>query len=89
MSDHTLWKGITPLPDPRAREVQQAYVDGYCLAMEDVLHELTRITAFQVAATADVGGTSIVITTHRPLRTFAGKALQQARNTMKHLKETA
>jgi hypothetical protein len=88
MSDHTLWKGITPLPDPRAREVQQAYIDGYCLAMEDVLEEMTRIAEYQIAATENlaVGASSIVTTTHRPLRKFVGKALQQARDTLRHLR---
>lgn len=91
MNDHTLWKGITPLPDPRAREVQMGFVDGYCLAMEDVLEELTRIAGHQVAALAAETSKAegIITSAHRPLRKFAGKALQRARDTLRHLKETA
>lgn len=75
MTGHSLWKGITPLPDPHAREVQMAYVDGYCLALEDVLEELSRLAAEDPSQSR-----------YRPVRRFVGKSLESARQTIKHLK---
>lgn len=32
MSGHIKWESMRPMKDPRAREIQMAYVDGYILA---------------------------------------------------------
>jgi hypothetical protein len=89
MSDHTLWKGITPMPDPHQREVQMGYVDGYCLALEDVLEELARLQRIQMehVTMGDPRWAVIVATTYRPLRKFVNQTLVQARQTLRALKE--
>lgn len=91
MSEHTLWKGITPMPTPEAREIQMAYVDGYCLALEDLLEELERLQQIQMehVAREEQAWAQVVPAVYRPLRKWAGRNLQQARDTLKHLKEVA
>ena len=76
--EHTSWKGIVRLPDPHAREVQMAYVDGYILAMEDLLEELSKL---QLEDRSGAG-----LNRYRPVRRVVGKSLEQARQTLKHLK---
>lgn len=62
------------MPDPHAREIQMAYVDGYCLALEDVLEELSKLAAEDPSQSR-----------YRPVRRFVGKSLETARQTMKYL----
>jgi hypothetical protein len=40
--DMTSLKGMIALPATRARETQMAYVDGYLLALQDVLREIKK-----------------------------------------------
>lgn len=40
---HSRWNGLTALPDPRGRENQLNYVDGYALALEDMFKEMAQI----------------------------------------------
>lgn len=44
--DVTSLSGMTPLPNPRAREVQLAYTDGYLLALQDVLRAIAEHKAW-------------------------------------------
>lgn len=59
MTGHTRWETMTRLPDDHARRVQIAYVDGYLLALEDMLKDMKLLqfddlppaAAFAVAST--------------------------------------
>ena len=51
MTGHSRWVHLTRLPDQHAREVQLSYVDGYILALEDVLKDLKEIKQDAMATT--------------------------------------
>jgi hypothetical protein len=44
--DPSSLKGMVRLPDSRGREVQMAYVDGYLLALQDVLRQIAEHRAW-------------------------------------------
>jgi hypothetical protein len=68
---------MTPAdPTGRMQEVQMAYVDGYILALEDVLKDLEDLRSLHPS-----------VSTGQTVRRTVGKSLQAARETLGRLKE--
>lgn len=95
VSGHTRWENVDPLPNRQALEVQMAYVDGYILALEDLLRDIAslRKTALEempshlsVVVHKDAYETGAILV-HKEVRRIAGNTLHQARATLKILEE--
>jgi len=91
---HTRWDELRPLPSRQALEVQMAYVDGYILALEDLLRDIKDLRREAAENASDdvvrrhmygfVTGASLI---HKEVRRIAGHSLHQARATLKLLEE--
>lgn len=96
---HTRWESVSPLPDPRALEIQMAYVDGYILALEDTLDDLSDTRARWLAAWDNASvqlPPDVVARIHqyvdkifKDARKGVGNTLQAAKETRKTFKEVA
>lgn len=79
-----------PMPDERAREVQMAYVDGYILALEDVLKDIKELQGKE--STPGDGALLLEQRVARngaygSVRAVVNRSLANARDTMNMLKE--
>lgn len=77
---HSRWEGLRPLPDPHGYEVQLAYVDGYILALEDMLRDLKRME--QSWPATDRANYRIAVGN---VRRKVNETLESARGTLKEL----
>lgn len=98
MTKHTRWETVIPLLDRRGLEVQLAYVDGYILALEDLLEDLadTRARWLQALRNNFTGVDSgkveeamvrYVESIFKDVRREAGRTRESAITTRKTLKE--
>ena len=78
MSGHTRWNSVAPLPDRAALEVQLAYLDGYCLALEDALKDLAHIPIPN-----QPGATREIKAFQKAMRLSLATSLESARFTRK------
>lgn len=90
MSGHYSFDNLRALlPDPQAQEVQFAYVDGYILALEDVLKDLKDLQAKE----GTPGAQDLLLeqrvarnAAYGSVRAIVNRSLANARDTMTMLK---
>ena len=89
MTGHSRWQLVRAQADPMSLEVQMAYVDGYILALEDLLRDLDSIRIHEQGRTAHDAN---VIEGHtrcwKQARRIVGMSLHQARENLRRLKDT-
>lgn len=83
MNGHTRWETVRRLPDEHGWRIQQAYVDGYLLALEDLLEDMKRINRDDLpGATTFATGAML-----REVRVIIARTMKSAQLTKKRLLE--
>lgn len=81
MTGHTRWETMTWLPDDHARRIRIAYVDGYLLALEDMLKDMELIQFDDLPPAA----TFAVASTLRRMREVIALSQRNSRTTRDQL----